>query len=219
MKTLRYNPSEVPTYGLVEAAEYLRLPHRTVATWTGENGIIRQADHNRLSFVNLVELHVLKGMRKVHGVPMQRIRRALEHVRERYPTPHPLADTEFETDGVDIFIRELDEYINVSRHGQQAFKCIVSTYLKRIGRDPKGLPVLLYPFVLDDSDSEPKLISINPRVSFGKPVIAGTGISTAVIAGRFNARESISQLAEEYDRTEAEIEEAVRWESRQQSAA
>jgi uncharacterized protein (DUF433 family) len=130
-----------------------------------------------------------------------------------------LADTEFETDGVDIFIRELDEYINVSRHGQQAFKCIVSTYLKRIGRDPKGLPVLLYPFVLDDSDSEPKLISINPRVSFGKPVIAGTGISTAVIAGRFNARESISQLAEEYDRTEAEIEEAVRWESRQQSAA
>jgi uncharacterized protein (DUF433 family) len=49
-------------------------------------------------------------------------------------------------------------------------------------------------------------------IGFGKPVIAGTGISTAIIASRFNARESIAGLAEEYGRTPQEIEEAVRWE-------
>jgi len=51
-------------------------------------------------------------------------------------------------------------------------------------------------------------------VGFGKPVIAGTGISTAVIASRFNARESVPELAQEYGLTEAQIEEAIRWETR-----
>ena len=50
-------------------------------------------------------------------------------------------------------------------------------------------------------------------VGFGKPVIAGTDISTAIIASRFNARESVTSLAEEYGRTPQKIEEAIRWES------
>jgi uncharacterized protein (DUF433 family) len=60
--------------------------------------------------------------------------------------------------------------------------------------------------------SEPKTIEINPMIGFGKPVIAGTEISTAIIASRCNARESIAALAEEYGRTPQEIEEAIRWE-------
>ena len=53
-----------------------------------------------------------------------------------------------------------------------------------------------------------------PRVGFGKPVIAGTGISTAVIASRFNARESVPDLAKEYGLDERQVEEAIRWETR-----
>ena len=49
-------------------------------------------------------------------------------------------------------------------------------------------------------------------IGFGKPVIAGTGISTAIIASRFNARESIAELAAEYDCPPQKIEEAIRWE-------
>jgi Protein of unknown function (DUF433) len=43
-------------------------------------------------------------------------------------------------------------------------------------------------------------------VGFGKPVIAGTGISTAVVASRFNARESIDDLASEYGVKPRQIE-------------
>ena len=49
-------------------------------------------------------------------------------------------------------------------------------------------------------------------VGFGKPIIAGTGISTAIIASRFNARESIGDLAAEYDFSPKQVEEAIRWE-------
>ncbi len=71
-----------------------------------------------------------------------------------------------------------------------------------------------YPFVRERSASEPKFIVINPALGFGKPVIAGTGISTAVIASRFNARESMPELAKEYGLEEKQIEEAIRWETR-----
>ena len=67
---------------------------------------------------------------------------------------------------------------------------------------------------MERTQNEPRLIQINPAVGFGKPVIAGTGISTAVVASRFNARESIDDLASEYGLKPRQIEEAIRWEQR-----
>jgi uncharacterized protein (DUF433 family)/DNA-binding transcriptional MerR regulator len=212
--------AEIGTYGTSEAAHWLRIPTRTLRSWISDDGIIVPAESSLLSFSNVLELHVLKGMRKIHEIPMQRIRRAVEHVSDKYPSRHPLIDREFETDGVDIFIRDLDEYINVSRYGQGGFRDIVSTYLRRISRSSEGVAEVFHPFVLSDAASEPELISMDPRVSFGKPVIAGTGISTALVAARFNsARESVSALAGEYGLPQAQIEEAIRWENAQPLAA
>jgi len=73
--------------------------------------------------------------------------------------------------------------------------------------------------VMQARPSEPKLILMNPAVGFGKPVIAGTGIATAVVASRFNARESVDDLASEYGVTPKQIEEAVRWEQRTAAVA
>ena len=53
---------------------------------------------------------------------------------------------------------------------------------------------------------------IDPHVSFGRPVITGTGILTAVIAERYKAGEAIAELAEDYGRESLEIEEAIRCE-------
>jgi uncharacterized protein (DUF433 family) len=77
----------------------------------------------------------------------------------------------------------------------------------------------LYPFVMERTQNEPRLIQIDPAVGFGKPVIAGTGISTAVVASRFNARESIGDLASEYGVKPRQIEEAIRWEQRTAAVA
>jgi uncharacterized protein (DUF433 family) len=49
-------------------------------------------------------------------------------------------------------------------------------------------------------------------VSFGRPVLAGTGIPTAVIAERYKAGESMDDLADDYGRRRLEIEEAIRCE-------
>ena len=94
-----------------------------------------------------------------------------------------------------------------------AIQEVLLAHLHRIDRDFKGIPVRLYPFTRKrDLRVEPKTIVIDPQVSFGRPVLAGTGIPTAVIAERYIAGESVDDLADDYGRRRLEIEEAIRCE-------
>ncbi len=108
--------------------------------------------------------------------------------------------------------------VNLSKGGQLTLKEIMDVYLQRVVWDADGL-VKYYPFVYKERPNEPKIISMTPMISFGKSVIDGTGISTAVIASRFAAREDPKALAQEYGRSEEEIWEAIRWEGEYRKAA
>ena len=141
---------------------------------------------------------------------MPRIRRAVEELRQHYGCEFPLLQRDFHTDGLDVLIRESDSIINLSRSSQRAIRDIVDVYSRRI--EIERHMAKLYPFVTEETLNEPRDVVISPSLSFGRPVIAGTGISTEVIAGRFNARESIGDLAAEYGLTLEKVEEAIRWE-------
>lgn len=208
---------ETAIYGLTEAAQYLRVPLNTLRYWAKGGGslppLIRLAEPARLSFANLLECYMLSSMRAIYDVRIPKVRKALVTLAKYVQHRHPLIEQAFETDRRDLFIEHLGNKVNLSKNEQILIPGIMELYLQRIERDPRGL-FKLYPFVMQPQPSEPKLILINPAVGFGKPVIAGTGISTAVIASRFNARESIDDLASEYGVTSKQIEEAIRWEQR-----
>ena len=157
-----------------------------------------------------MELHVLKAMRIKHGLPMPRIKRAIEELRQHYGCEFPLLQRDFHTDGLNLLMREDDSIINLSRSSQRALRDIVDVYSRRI--EIEAHMAKLYPFVTTETLDEPKDVSISANVSFGRPVVAGTGISTEVIAGRFNARESMNDLAAEYGLPLEKVEEAIRWE-------
>jgi uncharacterized protein (DUF433 family) len=213
---------EFPAYGVSEAAHYLRLPYQTLRYWlTGfskQKPIILMAGDNRLSFMNLLECHVLAGMRRYYNLRLPKVRSALLQLEKQSPSRHPLVDRPLETNGVDLFLRDLGGLVNLSRHGQSEMGAFLEVHLQRIEHDPSGL-FRFFPFVMERSGKEPKFILIDPKVGFGKPVIAGTGIHTATVVARFNARESVDDLAREYGRTKQEIEEAIRWEQAQPIAA
>ena len=220
MQTNRDNSLEVAIYSTTDAAHYLRVPHQTLRYWIrGSKAIepiIVPAETNppRLSFMNLMECHMLSSMRAHYNLPVPKVRKALKTLARLFPSPHPLVDTKFETDEVDVFIRNLgNELLNLNKPDQMGFREILELHMKRIERSAAGVP-MFFPFIEKRSSDEPKSIMISPAISFGRPVIAGTGIATAVIASRFHARESIGDLAKEYGRTDKEIEEAIRWESR-----
>ncbi len=211
---------ETPIYGVVDAAHYLRIPYQTLRYWIkGSKSVepivlLASNDPPRLSFMNLMECHMLSSMRTRYNLRLPKVRKALRTLAEMYPSPHPLVDRQLETDSVDVFVREhKNELLNLNRPNQLAFREVLDAHLRRIERTPSGT-LSFFPFVEKRSLDEPKIIMINPAISFGRPVIAGTAIPTAIIASRFHARESLSDLAKEYGRTDKEIEEAIRWESR-----
>lgn len=222
------DPREIPTYTVAEAAAYVRIPATTLRSWVkgrhyfaqGERRffapIIHLTDRRPplLSFMNLVEAHVLSAIRREHEIPLDRVRQAMKFLNEAFPSPHPLADQQFETDGVDLFIEQYGRLINVSRQGQLAIREWMQASLRRIERDGQGLAVRLYPFTQTSQTDEPRRVMIDPFVSFGRRVIVGTGIPTAVIAERYTSGESIDELAYDYDRDRLDIEAAIRSELR-----
>ncbi|MEJ2218718.1 MAG: DUF433 domain-containing protein [Gemmatimonadota bacterium] len=55
-------------------------------------------------------------------------------------------------------------------------------------------------------------VVVDPRISFGAPVIAGTRVETAVIAELYQGDDSIDELAWLYDLKPAQIRAAVDYE-------
>lgn len=87
----RRDPREIPTYQVSEAAHYLWVPERTIEAWVFGRSFKTKSGERRskpvvpadeathlLSFVNLLELHVLAAIRREHNVTMQRIRQAVD---------------------------------------------------------------------------------------------------------------------------------------------
>ncbi|MBM4261884.1 MAG: DUF433 domain-containing protein [Deltaproteobacteria bacterium] len=217
---------EQAAYSITEASRYLAIPSATLRSWvagrkypTGSGpqffqpviqlpGDVREG----LSFVNLIEAHVLDAIRRQHQVPLKKIRDAIRYLRKHFSAQHPLAEQKFQTDGIDLFVEKFGKLINVTQSGQFALRELLKAYLQRVERDAKGAPIRLYPFTRNRDASEPRVVVIDPGVSYGRPVLVGTGIPTAVVADRYKAGESIDELAEDYGRSRKEIEEAIRCE-------
>ncbi|MCY4556909.1 MAG: DUF433 domain-containing protein [Chloroflexi bacterium] len=165
-----------------------------------------------LSFINLVELHVMAALRRHHRVPMQRIRVAIQYLERQLRLEHPLARRELLTDGFSVFIEHLDRLLNLSARGQLEMREIVYAYLQRVEHDDElGLAARLFPFTRGDRHQSPTLIVIDPSISFGRPVVMGSGVRADVIVNFFNTGETIADLADEYQLHPFQIEEAVRY--------
>jgi uncharacterized protein (DUF433 family) len=55
-------------------------------------------------------------------------------------------------------------------------------------------------------------VSVDPFVSFGRPVVSGTNIRTEAIADRFFAGDSVDDLCDDFKLDRTTIEAAVRYE-------
>lgn len=204
----------MPSYSVPEAAFYLRLPVSTLRAWIGRQRdfapliIPAQERPLSLSFINLIEAYVLASIRRKHEISMAKVRKGLSFISSRFGSDHPLADREFETDGIDLFLREADVVYN--QEGQIVLADVIKQYLKRIERDTHGLPIKLYPFSRRGEPDEPRFILIDPKISFGRPMLARKGIPVEIVAERYRAGESIDELRKDYECSQEEIEEALR---------
>ena len=165
-------------------------------------------------FVGLAEGLVLAGIRRA-GVPLQRIRPAVQVLRNELGMPHVLASKRLFKDGAEVLYDfaershgpgdEDARELVVVRHGQYVFNEVVDQYLKRIE------------FAEDDYAELIRLpgyreatVVVDPRRGFGQPIFGDGGARVEDALGMFWAGESLADVAVEYGVPEPQLEDALR---------
>lgn len=218
---------------VIDAARYLNIPSGTLQSWLRGRTYPTQEGHRyyeplihrpstslpQLSFTNLIEAPVLRVIRKVHNVRLDKVRTALDYLDQQFQIPHPLAQIQFQTDGVSLFVESVGRLVNVSQARQLAMQETLQHLLQRVEWDEQGIAAKLYPLTSGLKENGPKQLIIDPRIAFGRPTLVGTGIPTKNLADRYKAGESIADLALDYNCDRLQIEEAIRCELSLQDAA
>ena len=229
---------ETPLYNVAEASRYLGVSDSTFRAWA--NGYVR---HSRgrpdvygqpivttidgqprgaasIPFVGLAEGLVLAGIRR-SGVPLQRIRPALDRLQAEFGLGHVLASHRLYTDGAEVlydFGQDSEDAEDVMRlvvikNGQWVFTEIVQQYFKRIEFAADG-----YANVIHLPSYEQAEVVVNPQRGFGQPTFARGGARVEDVLGMFWAGESLATAAEEYGVPEKQLEDALRVASRKIAA-
>lgn len=229
-------PLGVGIYPRPDAARLLRMSPDRLRRWvggytyalrnTGADGSTRRRQvpvvHTELpaidgavalSFLELMELRVVKAIVD-RGLSLQHVRRAAQLAMRRFDTRHPFASRRVFTEGRHIFSAVSDEpdAPNVVRWTADQIDQVIAgpvfeQFLSEIEFDartalaerwwPCGREV---PVVLD------------PRVSFGAPVVAGTGVRTSTLA-RTAGASSVRDAALAYEIELAQAQAAVEFEA------
>jgi uncharacterized protein (DUF433 family) len=211
---------EQPLYTPTEAAEYLGVNVQTLSTWFfGRNYktkagnqvwlpvfIPADPDLRLLSFYNLAEAHVLAATRFEHEVPFHAVRDAIVKVVESYPNAarHPLLADDFFTDGKDLFVKEINEIVNMS--SEQLPLAIMDAFIVRVMRDKLG-PYKIFP--LRRGEPEDRVISIMAGVSASRPIVDSASIPVSAIWRRFTAGEDKQFIARDFELDIGLVERAI----------
>ncbi|GAA5143832.1 DUF433 domain-containing protein [Nocardioides marinquilinus] len=219
-----------PLYTQAEAARFLALSETTFRNWArGYHAVVQGREVHgaailstvrRLSqrgpnipFIGLAEGYALSAIRRT-GVPMQRIRPALERLNQDFGLAHALASKKLYTDGAEVLFdygeeaggdeREAVRDLVVVRHGQHVFNEVVQDYLKQIqfGSDGFATAIPLPGFRKAD------LVADVGR-SFGQPIFRRAGVRLEDAISLFKAERDIDVVSEEYGIPRAELEDAL----------
>lgn len=217
MKAAAFDIRNQPAYGIAEAARYVRLPAPTLRSWVvgradrgASQPLIRPAgkDPLQLSFYNLIEAHVLRSLRTAHEVSMPDLRKAIGYAEKEFHIERLLLSPELRTTAGELFLDRYGELVNLTRSGQLAMREMLKRFLQRVEWDRWSFPVRLYPFVGATGDAA-RPIAIDPHIAFGRPIVQRVGVSTSAIADRIDAGETVQAIAEDYDLSPEEVEQAV----------
>lgn len=234
MTVVEANPAvdkfDAPLYTQAEAARFLALSETTFRNWArGYHSVVQGREVEgaamlstvpragqrgpNIPFIGLAEGYALSAIRRT-GVPMQRIRPALERLNQEFGLAHALASQKLYTDGAEVLFdygervggeeREAVKELVVVRHGQHVFSEVVEGYLQRIvfGADGFATAIPLPGF------RKAELVA-DVRRSFGQPIFRHSGVRLEDAISLFKAERDIDVVSEEYGIPRLELEDVL----------
>jgi uncharacterized protein (DUF433 family) len=206
-------------FTLRETAGYLGVPKSTVHWWArppdGKRSLItcfpRQGRQATVPFIGFAEAYVLSAFRRA-GVPLQRIRPAVERLSSTIGIEHALASRRLYTDGAEVlydyaFERgegELGDLV-VVRTQQRQFSQVVRDYLKRIHYAGDGWAASVRLATYGTAE-----VVVDPNVAFGLPLVVHGGARVEDLVDRFRAGDSVAEIADDFRVPAEEVEDVIR---------
>lgn len=207
-----------PLYTQAEAARIVDVPSNTFGNWTRgysyrttdgprtAQGLITLAAEpfQRLTvpFVGLAEAYVINSLR-LAGIPMLRIRPAVERLHQEMGIGEALLSERLKTDGVEV----LYEYVGdenedadgrsglaVVRNKQGVFREVVDDYLRTIRYSDDGLVDSFFPKKYGD-----RTVLVDPHLNAGQPSFVESGVRLQDVVRRVEAGDPLELVADDYE--------------------
>ena len=220
-------------YGIGEAAGNLAIPPSTLTTWAYGYERRRSGARNAsaepivtavrperagdpaMPFIGLAEAYALAAFRHA-GVPMQRIRPAIDALARELGLEYALASRRLYTDGAEVLYDyarhagdtpegESARELVVVRNNQRVFTEVVDLYLQRIEFAADGYAQLIRLPQYRVSE-----VTVDPDHEFGRPRFAHGGSAVDNVIDLFRAGEPVDAVAEEFGLSRDEVEDAIR---------
>ena len=211
-------------YSLREARRLTGVPGPTLTRWVkgyarrrkGEQIVydpllapsLPQLDEQiALSFRDLIELRFINRLRELK-VPWSEIKATIEAARGLLDTDYPFGTRRFATDGRRLFSEVVDRpgFLLRLRTNQITFDRLFSPNLYSEIEFEKDEAVRWRP------EAGRRFVVLDPRRSFGKPILDEHGIPTAVLASAVRAEDSIERVADWFELPDDAVQAAVDFE-------
>ncbi len=216
----------LPVYSVRQAAQLTGLSAATITEWRKVCPPIALAQKVEggvsLSFLDLVELHLLAAIRHHRRATVASVQPALAYLRQQLHR-NPLSASQPPTveEFAAALVRRLPDKTDPAGGGHEVVSPeVLQAYWERVERAADGFPLRLFPLYQRPGHSpeavrhSPALISVDPTIAFGRPVLAGANVPVDVVVSRYQAGDSVHELAHDFRVPAQAIEEAIRYELR-----
>ena len=181
--------------------------HRSPAVWNSQ--IDPLDDHVALGFLDLLEVRCVDAFISA-GVNWKTLRQVHDRAHKLVGHTHPFCTNRFATDGRTIFmeVREKSGELTLwdMRDVQRVFDRVIRPFLKNIEFDSDRVPRRWWP------RGKVHLVALDPRRSFGQPIIFRDGVPTSALAQSVAANGSLDEVARWFEIPAASVREAVEYE-------
>ena len=219
---------DYPTYTIPEAAISLGIPVRTLRYWLLDQPLwdIAGPDPTNplLSFRDVAQIYYVELVRKYFEVNASTARRVIQEAEKESRAAYPLLGKNIKILFNHIIMdkpargKQPRRAVDLSHYRQLTFTQLVDEFSTRIHLDRHFEPLQIYPWrhwTGPDDTQQP--VSMDPNIMSGRLVITGTRIPVQLVLVRAG-KESVPQIANDYDLPESTIHQALEHIVRQEAA-
>lgn len=208
-----------PIYSQSEAARIVQAPPSSFTRWAqgyefnqrggGKRGStpalltgVRPGRGATVPFTALAEGFIIESFRRA-GLPMARIRPAVEVLREEIGLEYALLSERLMTDGAEILYKNGEGDLVVARNHQGVFNEVVSEFLKSISYRDGFVSVIRLP-AFESID-----VVVDPHRNSGQPTVDRIGVGVEDVLSRVRAGEPLAEVGDDFGLSTRELRSLI----------